>query len=69
MKSAFKNIAKYGSTVKSAPQFQEVLLVLESTSVKAIPIKCFVSHRPTDPCLWKSKIKQNSESLVKKQVL
>ena len=27
------NTAKYGSTVKSAPQFQEVLLVLESTTV------------------------------------
>ena len=27
------NTAKYGSTVKSAPQLQEVLLVLESTTV------------------------------------
>ena len=27
------NTAKYGSTVKSAPQFQEILLVLESTTV------------------------------------
>ena len=36
---------------------------------KAIPIKCFVSHRPTDPSFWKSKKRKNSESLVKKQVL
>ena len=41
---------------------------------KAIPIKCFVSHRPTDPFLWKSKKKKVKkkkipESLVKKQVL
>ena len=42
---------------------------------KAIPIKCFVSHRPTDPFLWKSKKKKSKkkkkipESLVKKEVL
>ena len=38
----------------------------------AIPIKCFVSQRPTDPFFWKSKKKKkkgNSASLVKKQVL
>ena len=34
---------------------------------QAIPIKCFISHRPTDPFFWKS-TKKNSESLVK-QVL
>ena len=36
---------------------------------KAIPIKCFVSHRPTDPFFGKSKKKKIPESLVKKQVL
>ena len=38
-------------------------------SSKAIPIKCFVSHRATDPFFWKSQKKKNPESLVKKQVL
>ena len=37
-------------------------------TVQAIPIKCFVSHRPTDPFFGKVK-KNNSESLVKKQEL
>ena len=26
-----------------------------------IPIKCFVSHRPTDPCFWKSKKKKKNK--------
>ena len=26
-------------------------------TVQAIPIKCFVSHRPTDPFFWKSEKK------------
>ena len=36
---------------------------------KAIPIKCFVSHCPTDPFFFGKIKKKNSESLVKKQVL
>ena len=31
---------------------------------KAIPIKCFVSHRPTDPFFFEKK-KKNPDSLVK----
>ena len=59
MKSAFKNTAKYGSTVKSAPQFQEVLLVLESTSVNgyiigvnqvASYLSCCKGNEKVDPC-------------------
>ena len=41
-------------------------------TVQAIPIKCFVSHRPTDPFFFwkrKKKKKKKSESLVRKQVL
>ena len=30
-------------------------LQLQSCFIKAIPIKCFVSHRPTDPFFWKCK--------------
>ena len=37
--------------------------------VKAIPIKCFVSHHPTAPAFFFGKVKKISESLVKKQVL
>ena len=44
------------------------LLLLQS-EYKAIPIKCFVSHRPSDPFFGKVKKKKNPESLVKKQVL
>ena len=32
---------------------------------KAIPIKCFISHRPTDPFVLKSKKKKNQDSLAK----
>ena len=39
-------------------------------SVKAIPIKCFVSHRPTDPFFSKSKKKHKFQiHWSKKQVL
>ena len=39
-------------------------------NTETIPIKCFVSHRPTDPFFGKvKKKKKKSESLVKKQVL
>ena len=42
----------------------------EGEGSKAIPIKCLVSHRTTDPFFWKSKKKKKiPESLVKKQVL
>ena len=41
------------------------------TLIEAIPIKCFVSHRPTDPFFGtvKKKKKKITESLVKKQAL
>ena len=32
--------------------------------LKAIPIKCFVSHRPTDPLFWKSKKKKKEKSRI-----
>ena len=48
--------------------FLNHVLTVNQGLTKAIPIKCFVSHRPTDPCFWKSE-KKNSESLVKEQVL
>ena len=50
--------------------FQQDIRFFEQRDLKdkAIPIKCFVSHHPTDPFFWKSK-KKSSESLVKKQVL
>ena len=41
--------------------------VLYFSQDKAIPIKYFVSHRPTDPFFWKSKKNKIPESLVKKQ--
>ena len=31
--------------------------IIQKVVGKAIPIKCFVSHRPTDPFFWKSKKK------------
>ena len=36
---------------------KENLTLLLSVYSKAIPIKYFVSHRPTDPFFWKSKKK------------
>ena len=46
------NTAKYGSTVKSAPQLQEVLLVLESTTVNGeiIGVKHAVSYLSCCKC-------------------
>ena len=58
MKSALINTAKYGSTVKSAPQLQEVLLVLESTTVNgeitgvnhvAFYLSCCKCNEKVDP--------------------
>ena len=34
---------------------------------KAIPIKCFVSHRPTDPFFSKSKKKKNIQDSLAKE--
>ena len=34
---------------------------------KAIPTKCFVSHRPTDPCFWKSKKKKKKIRITCKE--
>ena len=35
----------------------EIRFKIHTNVSKAIPIKCFVSHRPTDPCFWRSKKK------------
>jgi len=35
--------------------------------LKAIPIKCFVSHRPTDPIFWKSIIKKQKSRTTCKE--